>query len=572
MIRLCKIMTFKRYGVFALLFSALALCASSAFGNSNNYSETVFVHFDKDIYVAGDALHYKAYLVNSNGGSRNNILYFSLYGMNSREVLHWRTHVVNNMAYGLYPLPADLPEGIYEMRVYTNAMRCRSSENSFKRRILIVAFSKQTTDTLFAPVVKPMMPVVPELDQSGIEMKVSGEQIGPGEMVDIVISSNTEDSAFMSMSVCLETPFSERFQNLYTCLNAATMVVDVQNSCNDFSEKYGYLLSGTLLQRSTGLPLTDTKIVLAMADSSMPALLYSRTDEKGDFYFYLDRQYDNRDIIIQTEDDMYNGDMLWTLEDKALNSPPEMALFKPDEEQLKFLNRLKELRIVETIFNNRIDTLIANTVSTGYSDLFQNPSMVFDIWDYVSMQNFNEIDDNILPSIRFSRQNDRQSLMVFHKAQQRWYGDVLILLNGVPFTDMDYFGLLSSKQLKRVELYTSGMIIGGLYYNGVVAAYTYDHVIPETYLQSKACVWHNSVIANGYKIISPEEDADDRIPDFRDNLYFEPNLSIGPGKAIHISFPASYLEGSYRINLCGISRSGIPINLSSRFVIEPGNE
>ena len=188
------------------------------------------------------------------------------------------------------------------------------------------------------------------------------------------------------------------------------------------------------------------------------------------------------------------------------------------------------------------------------------------------MQNFNEIDDNILPSIRFFRQNNQQTIMIYNGAQQSWYDDILLLLNGVPFTDMEYFGMLGSKQLKRLELYTSGMIIGGLSYNGVVAAYTYDHVIPETYLQSKAFIWHNKVIPNGYKTISPEQDADDRIPDFRDNLCFEPDLRIGPGKTIHVSFPASYLNGTYRITLSGITASGHPINISSRFVIGPDNE
>lgn len=566
-------MTIRKCGVFTLLFNALILNGISAFSNGYNYNEAVFVHFDKEVYVAGGALHYKAYVVNGNGERQNNILYFSLYGVNNRKELHWRTNVVNNMAYGLFPLPADLPEGIYEVRAYTNAMRCRSSENFFRWRLLIIGFTKQTTDTLFAPVIKPVRPVVTELTHSGIEMKVSGERINPGEMVNIGISNNTEDSAFMSLSVCLETPFSERLQNQYTTdLNEVTTDIDVQNSRDGFSEVNGYILSGTLLQRSTSLPLAHTKIILGVVDSTKPAILYSKTDEKGDFYFYLNPQYDNYDIVIQTVDDIYNDDLLWILEDKALNSHPDMVLFKPEEEQQQFLNRLRELRVIEAIFNNQTDTLITEKISVSYSDLFQNPSQKIEIWDYVSMQNFNEIDDNILPSIRFFRQNNRQSLMIFNGAQQSWCDNILLLLNGVPFTDLDYFGLLSSKQLKRVELFATGFVLGGLCYNGVVAAYTYDHAIPETYLKSKACVWQNKVIANGYKTIIPEQDGDDRIPDFRDNLCFEPDLRIGPGKTTHVTFPASYLDGKYHIVLAGISDSGRSISLSSQFEIRPGNE
>jgi hypothetical protein len=152
------------------------------------------------------------------------------------------------------------------------------------------------------------------------------------------------------------------------------------------------------------------------------------------------------------------------------------------------------------------------------------------------------------------------------------YEDVLIMLNGVPFTDLEYLGMLGTKQIKRLEIYTSGLIIGGLFYNGVVSVYTYENAIPENYLQSKAFAWHNKVVSNGSPIIPDKRDNGDRLPDFRDHLYFMPDLKIGPNETINIEFPVSFLEGTYRITLNGISGSGDPINLNRRFVIQQGNE
>lgn len=572
--RMAKLTGFFCRRVFLSLFLPVFLVSALYVHGSNHAcEETVFVHFDKEVYTTGSVVRFKAYLLTRPGERQNSIIYFSIHGRDGREVFHGRIPVVNNMATGLFQLPGQLPEGIYEIRAYTNVMRCTHAEAVFKKSILVLAFAATSGDTLFMPAVVHREVPAPVQKNPGIELKVSGQRMAPGQNMQLGISSNIEDSAFLSLSVCLETPFADVMNNAeiaFSGIACPDSVVEENNSC--LQESKGYILAGTLLKRSSRMPLTGADLLLAVTDSTWPALLYAKTDEQGDFYFYLNNHYDNRDLVIQPADSGYRGDLLWMIEDKSLYEVSEMMDIQPNETQQKFLQHIRELRMIEAVFGNGYDTTMGRVLTPGYDAFFMHPDKVTRPAEYVNLHNFNEMDDNILPLIRFFRRDNRYCLSVYNAGQNSWYEDVLLLLNGVPFYDQEYISMLSTKQVKRVDTYTSGLIVGGVSYDGVVSVYTYDNTLPEAYLQSDACVWHNQVLYNGYITVPETVDAGDRIPDFRDNLCFMPDITIGPGETIDIAFKGSLLEGPYRIRINGITASGEPVSLSSCFIIQQDNE
>lgn len=565
---------FFRRRVFLSLF-LLAFMVNTLFvnGRNHNYVETVFVHFDKEVYTAGSAVHFKAYLLTRSGERQNSIVYFSIHGRDSREVFHGHIPVVNNMATGLFHLPGQLPEGIYEIRAYTNVMRCTHAEAVFKKRILVLGFAATHGDTLFMPAAFSRELSVPVPKITGIEMEVSSQRIAPGQNVLLNINSHLKDSAFLSLSVCFETPFADELKSYSTAFSSPTLpAFSAEDSRHCLQESEGFILAGTLLERNSRIPVTGADLLLAITDSTMPALLYAKTDEQGDFYFYLNNHYDNRDLVIQLADSGYRGDLLWMIEEKSLYETSEMMDILPNEAQKKFLHSIRELRMIEAVFGSRHDTAMGRVLTPGDNAFFMDPDKITRPAEYVSLHNFNEMDDNILPLIRFFRRDNRYCLSVYNAGQNNWNEDVLLLLNGVPFFDHEYISMLSTKQVKRVDTYTSGLIIGGVSYDGVVSVYTYDNTLPEAYLQSGACVWRNQVLSNGYITVPETVEAGDRIPDFRDNLCFMPDITIGAGKTIDIAIKGSLLEGTYLITLNGITASGEPVSLSSRFIIQQDNE
>ncbi len=559
---------------FLFLF-LLAFLVSTLYvhGSSHTCREIVFVHFDKEVYTAGSAVRFKAYLLTQSGERHNTIVYISMHGCDGLEVFHGRIPVINNMATGLFQLPGQLPEGIYEIRAYTNVMRCTHAEAVFKKSLLVLGFAATSGDTLFMPAVVHWEVPAPVQKNFGIEMKVSGQQIAPGQNMHLGISSNIEDSAFLSLSVCLETPFADVLNGYETAISGPAFPgSSLEEDSHCLQESAGFILAGTLLKRSNRMPVSGADLLLAVTDSTWPALLYAKTDEQGDFYFYLNNHYDNRDLVIQLADSGYRGDLLWMIEDKGLHEVTEMIDIQPNDAQKKFLQHIRELRMIEAVFGDGRDTAIGRVLTPGYNAFFSHPDKVTRPAEYVNLHNFNEMDDNILPLIRFFRRDNRYCLSVYNAGQNSWYEDVLLLLNGVPFYDQEYISMLSTKQVKRVDTYTSGLIVGGVSYDGVVSVYTYDNTLPEAYLQSGACVWRNHVLSNGYITVPETVDAGDRIPDFRDNLCFMPEITIGPGETIDIAFKGSLLEGSYRIRIKGITASGEPVSLSSRFIIQQDHE
>ena len=152
--------------------------------------------------------------------------------------------------------------------------------------------------------------------------------------------------------------------------------------------------------------MTGANVLLAVIDSISPALLYAKTNEKGDFCFFLNGYYDNRDLVIQLADSGYRRDLTWIIENKNLSDIPEMVAFRPGERQKEYLQNIRELRLIEAVFGNGYDTVMAPVLTPVYNEYFLHPDKVTRPAEYVNLRNFNEMDDNILPFIRFFRRDN----------------------------------------------------------------------------------------------------------------------------------------------------------------------
>lgn len=102
--------------------------------------EKVFVDLDRKLLVAGDYLHYKAYLVNAFSPEKadySKILYYEIIDANFRVMHAWRSNVKNGISIGETLLPDTIPAGIYQLRAFTNWMRNTNHMRFFSTTLII---------------------------------------------------------------------------------------------------------------------------------------------------------------------------------------------------------------------------------------------------------------------------------------------------------------------------------------------------------------------------------------------------------------------------------------------------
>jgi hypothetical protein len=131
-------------------------CASATSGNlTGNKCEKIFVHLNKSVYVAGENLFYKVYLINGENpvdDPESKILYFSMSGPALEKPILWRINIQSNSVQGIYKVPENLKGGTYELTVYTSRIKNNSPEYVYSKNILILSLSGQVPETLLIPV------------------------------------------------------------------------------------------------------------------------------------------------------------------------------------------------------------------------------------------------------------------------------------------------------------------------------------------------------------------------------------------------------------------------------------
>jgi len=117
-------------------------------------NEKVFVQLDKNTYISGQPLMYKAYVVNASSlkkSTQSRIIYFDITGSNDKLVYSWRSNLNKSICSGSVIIPDTIPGGIYTLRAYTNWMRNVSPAFYFKTGIIITKINESGLKQIQGP-------------------------------------------------------------------------------------------------------------------------------------------------------------------------------------------------------------------------------------------------------------------------------------------------------------------------------------------------------------------------------------------------------------------------------------
>ena len=138
------------------LFILLFLCITHAYGQkrdvvnsipqkflefcSNFPREEIFIHTDRDFYIAGENIWFSVYLAErktSLSSSNSSIAYLEILNFDNRPVIRKRVKLENGCGEGQVVLPDTLSSGIYTIRAYTNWMKNFLPDNCFIKKLSV---------------------------------------------------------------------------------------------------------------------------------------------------------------------------------------------------------------------------------------------------------------------------------------------------------------------------------------------------------------------------------------------------------------------------------------------------
>lgn len=121
---------------------------------SKNPQEKIFLHTDKNFWVAGETSWFKIYLVsgqNHQPANSSKVAYVELVGSENQVLLHAKVELSNGFGKGQFNVPPSIGSGNYYLRAYTRWMKNYSADFFFHQPITIVNTFRRLFDSAQQP-------------------------------------------------------------------------------------------------------------------------------------------------------------------------------------------------------------------------------------------------------------------------------------------------------------------------------------------------------------------------------------------------------------------------------------
>lgn len=109
--------------------------------NQSTVQEKVFVHTDKSVYMPGEVLWFKAYVVNAGDHKPfdlSKVAYVDVLDSKQNAVMQAKIALTNGLGNGSVYIPVSLTNGNYKLRAYTGWMKNFNADYYFEKNITIV--------------------------------------------------------------------------------------------------------------------------------------------------------------------------------------------------------------------------------------------------------------------------------------------------------------------------------------------------------------------------------------------------------------------------------------------------
>lgn len=337
----------------------------------------------------------------------------------------------------------------------------------------------------------------------------------------------------------------------------------LQNAKPSFSyapEYNGHIVTGTVINTKTGTRQSDIETFL-----SVPGLrtqFYpSISNADGKIKFEVKDFLGSSEIVVQPNPqygNIYRVEIDNPFSDSfSSGTLPQFQLSK------QYANTLLDKSIsmqVQNIYSaNKLNQFISPFLDTAAFYLHPDAKYLLD--DYTRFTTVEEVLREYVTFVDVIKNNGTYHFPVYDVVNGiHFTSDPLVLLDGVPVFDLNKFMKFDPLKLKKLEVITRRYILGSSTFSGILNWQTYKGDLANYELDPQALVVDYEGLQLQREFYSPAYDNDDQraahLPDFRNVLFWKPDIKIAANSSQQINFYTSDLEGKYAAIIQGLSSNG----------------
>jgi hypothetical protein len=509
-------------------------------------AEDLVISTDREVYVSGERLFFTVHLL-SPSGKISDFAYLTLNNPEGFPVFNGCMKMKGNQSFGTVFLPDTLVSGIYQLVSFTNCMR-NSGSSSFARKNIIITnrfdnsfndiFALRITDAGGSPT-----ELISEKDiDSGPRILTDKRVYNQREKVKITLNvPENIINGLVSLSVREAAPFSFEHQETSGLKTVAG------DQCAYLPEKKGMMLQGRLTDEYR--KASPGTIVFLSAVDTAANLQYTTTNQDGTFHFFLNPYYFGRTLSIKSIKD-FNG-FIETDNKFIIEKPLTQTGLRITGDLVKYLQNSQKYQTIHHSYPaDYVKEKKNPETGLGYRpSVYEKQGDVVYPSDFVYLPDFMEISREILPFMK-TRFKNREYVAYVLDIDQNIFSDVFIFVDGVLIEDVNQIMYFDSKRIKKTETLPNSRQLGELQIPNVVSINTVnDEISKLQWKKPVKVVQADSVMNLAYYSPPPPGSVSGNIPDFRQLLFWEPQLSQIKTNTVLLETYTSDCTGEFEIVL-----------------------
>jgi hypothetical protein len=547
--------------------------------------EKVYLHTDRDYYYPRETIWLKAYIGYSMPELRDTLsqtLYVELLSPDKARIDSKVYQIKEGIAWGDFKLDDNLAPGQYYLRAYTNWMRNYGDSALFVKPIPILKVDENVEgkDQQFLNELSSELSI-----STNKEFYKAREKVD----VDIQVLDAAGKPIVGNVSVSVTDVVVSVPLNTSSIVNPEVLKIEsFQNIPNKYLDQIEHFMERGISFRGVVKDSKDkpAPATLQIVQGNMDNLIDMETDEQGEFLVTGVKFFDS--LVFAFKPFNQKGKALPKVDIIDRGVPPPAFSFPKKPLDLRKDDAMQ--RIQNTYQPDQNVTLLKEieVKSSKLADDERKGNVrVYGEADYVVTG------DNIISTAAGTNflvglQGRVPGLRVFETKDQGGFSVVsvrlrggsssmagntepMILVDGVPFPDVQSIGSLNADYIDRVEVVTrASPQFGSRGANGIIAIYTKSGFSPQNSVKNYLAHKIPGYSTPG-RFFSPTyngDSSDSQNLDFRTTIFWKPDLKTNDQGKATVQFYSADLATKYRIVVEGVTEKGEPVRAVSYITVE----
>jgi hypothetical protein len=337
-------------------------------------------------------------------------------------------------------------------------------------------------------------------------------------------------------------------------------------------EYNGHWVTGKVTHKATGKPMQGITAYLA-SPGKHPRFYNAKSDAEGLVRFEVKDLFGSKDIVMQTDfrkDSTYHFEIFNPFSEKYAGS--KLATFHLSEQ------------LQQDLTMRHLQVQVQHAYMGGYSNRFSASGLdsvafygagteQYLLDDYKRFKVMEEVMREYVPGVQVRKQGGSFRFMVFDRPYKTIFQqNPMVLLDGVPVFNIDKIMAFDPLKVKKLDVVTSRYFHGPLVYDGLVSYTTYTGDLAGFELDSRSLLQAYEGLQQQREFYAPryetEEQQRSRLADFRNLLYWAPEVRLEANQNGTVNFYTSDQVGTYLVVIQGITENGVPGSQVATFRVE----